>query len=233
MAVRSKLARGAGRPLKVAIELLVVAPRRGELAIALERVVGRAGRERWVIPSDELGPDELVDEAAVRLARRILGERPAFLDQIVALGGAGRPVDSITTSQIGIVYLGLVPESSAPLTGELTWKPLSQVPPLSARNRQALERTLVAIRRRVDQQPVAFRLLPAAFTLTELQSIYELLLGRPLHKASFRRSLHASALVEATDEWRSEGRGRPAQLFRYAASRRRRPRRGVRFDLLG
>ena len=35
-----------------------------------------------------------------------------------------------------------------------------------------------------------------------------------------------------TDEWRSEGRGRPAQLFRYAPRKRRSQRRGVRFDLL-
>jgi hypothetical protein len=39
--------------------------------------------------------------------------------------------------------------------------------------------------------------------------------------------------VEPTDEWRSEGRGRPAQLFRYAPRKRRGGRRGVRFELLG
>jgi hypothetical protein len=43
--------------------------------------------------------------------------------------------------------------------------------------------------------------------------------------------LQASYLVEPTDEWRSEGRGRPAQLFRYAPRKRRGARRGVRFDL--
>src|SRR6476469_6928022 len=83
----------------------------------------------------------------------------------------------------------------------------------------------------VDQSPLAFRLLPPTFTLSDLQGIYELLLGRRLHKASFRRALQASYLVEPTDEWRSEGRGRPAQLFRYAPRKRRGARRGVRFDL--
>lgn len=87
-----------------------------------------------------------------------------------------------------------------------------------------------AIRARLDQSPIAFRLLPPTFTLSQLQEIYELLLGRRLHKASFRRALHASWLVEPTDEWRSEGRGRPAQLFRYAPRRRRGSRRGVRFE---
>ena len=88
------------------------------------------------------------------------------------------------------------------------------------------------IRSQIDQSPVAFRLLPTTFTLSELQSIYERLLGRRLHKASFRRALQAAYLVEPTEEWRSEGRGRPAQLFRYAPKKRRATRRGVRFDLL-
>jgi 8-oxo-dGTP diphosphatase len=91
---------------------------------------------------------------------------------------------------------------------------------------------VAAVRPHIDQSPLAFRLLPASFTLSELQSIYELLLGRPLHKASFRRALQAAFLVEPTDEWRSEGRGRPAQLYRYAPRRRRDSRRSVRFDLI-
>jgi hypothetical protein len=85
---------------------------------------------------------------------------------------------------------------------------------------------------RLDQAPIAFRLLPATFTLGELQQMYELLLGKRLHKASFRRALQAAWLVEATDEWRSEGRGRPAQLFRYSPKKKRRLHRGVRFDFL-
>jgi 8-oxo-dGTP diphosphatase len=74
--------------------------------------------------------------------------------------------------------------------------------------------------------------LPQRFTLSDLQRVYEIMLGRRLHKASFRRALQAATLVEPTDEWRSEGRGRPAQLFRYAPKRRRRVRRGLRFDLV-
>ena len=92
-----------------------------------------------------------------------------------------------------------------------------------------LEAVLTSLRMRLDHGPIAFHLLPPTFTLTQLQEIYELLLGRRLHKASFRRSLHAAWLVEPTDEWRSEGRGRPAQLFRYAPKKRRGGRRGVRF----
>jgi 8-oxo-dGTP diphosphatase len=95
-----------------------------------------------------------------------------------------------------------------------------------------IESASQTIQDRLDQAPIAFRLLPSTFTLSELQQMYELLLGKRLHKASFRRALQAASLVEPTDEWRSEGRGRPAQLFRYAPKKRRRLHRGVRFDFL-
>src|SRR5437764_232546 len=51
-------------------------------------------------------------------------------------------------------------------------------------------------------------------------------------RRSSRRALQAAYLVDPIDEWRSEGRGRPAQLFRYAPRKRRGARRAVRFDLL-
>jgi 8-oxo-dGTP diphosphatase len=112
------------------------------------------------------------------------------------------------------------------------WFPLADVPQLAPRQRVVLDSAVTTIRGRMDQSPVAFRLLPQMFTLTELQQMYELLLGKRLHKASFRRALQAAWLVEPSDEWRSEGRGRPAQLYKYAPRKRRPAQRGIRLDLL-
>jgi 8-oxo-dGTP diphosphatase len=97
----------------------------------------------------------------------------------------------------------------------------------------AIQAGITMVRDRLDREPVAFRLLPPTFTLSELQQVYELLLERRLHKASFRRTLLAAHLVEPTEAWRSEGRGRPAQLFRYSPRRRRGVQRSVRFELMG
>jgi 8-oxo-dGTP diphosphatase len=185
-------------------------------------------RERLLVPSDTLRPDETLDTAAVRIARDASGAVPSLLEQAGAIGGAKRQQD---IASVAVTYFGLIPDAGARRLGE--WIALSETDGVTGRAREQVDLALSAMRARVDQQPIAFRLLPAAFTLSELQGVYELLLGRRLHKASFRRALHASALVEPTDEWRSEGRGRPAQLFRYAPPRRRRQRRGIRFDLIG
>ena len=78
-------------------------------------------------------------------------------------------------------------------------------------------------------RPLVFELLPQSFTLTELQKTVEALSGGLLHKQNFRRMVESAGLVEPTDETRSEGRGRPARLYRFRSEvTAERPAPGVR-----
>jgi 8-oxo-dGTP diphosphatase len=209
------------------IDVVLVTAMGNELAILLTR--GSTERERWALPWRAPQTGESLEAAAVRVAENALGERPIWTEQIGAFGDAKRhPSDS----DISVAFVGLVPHETASPTTGYTWFPMRDLPPLSPRQRAIVEAATRTIQSRLDQAPVAFRLLPSTFTLSELQQVYELLLGKRLHKASFRRALQAAWLVEPIDEWRSEGRGRPAQLFRYAPKKRRKPHRGVRFDFL-
>ena len=223
------LSRPAIRTVTAAVDVALLTPRDQTLAVLLLRADSRA-RDRWVLPWDAPRVGEPTDEAAMRVARAVLGAAPAALDQIGAFGDARRhPGDA----QLSVSFVGLVPHDvSAATTDAVAWVELPNLPALAPRHRAIVDAAVDTVRRRIDQSPLAFRLLPPAFTLSELQGVYELLLGRRLHKASFRRALQAAFLVEPIDEWRSEGRGRPAQLYRYAPRRRRGARRGVRFDLL-
>lgn len=221
--------RSASRGVSLLVDVVLVTPQANELAVLLaESAVRGRTRERATLPSDSLRGDESLDDAAARIASELLGSAPSLLQQAGATGGARRQADG---SQVVVTYFGLVPAGEAD-SSELAWTRVSDLGALSARHRAEVDLALTEMRARLAQYPIAFRLLPPVFTLSELQAVYELLIGRRLHKASFRRSLHASALVEATDEWRTEGRGRPAQLFRYAPPRRRRQRRGIRLELL-
>jgi len=164
-----------------------------------------------------------------RFVPSTLGEAPAWMEQIGAFGDGKRHPGHVDVS---VAYLGLVPHETASPRAGYTWFQIADLPPLSPRQRTMVEGATRTMQASLDQAPVAFRLLPATFTLSELQQMYELLLDKRLHKASFRRALQAAWLVEPTDEWRSEGRGRPAQLFRYLPKKKRKLHRGVRFDFL-
>jgi len=183
-----------------------------------------------MLPWDALRPGEVMEVSAGRVAQSAGVGEPAWLEQVGAYGdGKRHPSDT----DVSVAFVGLIPMGTpSPVGGVYAWFQLADVPQMAPRQRLILDGAVTMIRGRMDQSPVAFRLLPQMFTLTELQQMYELLLAKRLHKASFRRALQAAWLVEPTDEWRSEGRGRPAQLYRYAPRKRRPARRGIRLDLL-
>jgi 8-oxo-dGTP diphosphatase len=210
------------------IDVVLLTAVGSQLAVLLCRAPD--GREKWILPWDVQRPAETMEAAASRVAKAASVGEPAWLEQVGAFGDGKRHPSE---SEISIGYVGLVPMGTpSPVGGVYAWFTLSDVPQLAPRQRLILDSAVSMIRVRMDQSPVAFRLLPPMFTLTELQQMYELLLGKRLHKASFRRALQAAWLVEPSDEWRSEGRGRPAQLYRYSPRKRRPAQRGIRLDLL-
>lgn len=218
------------RSLTTAIDVVLLTPRERTLAVLIQRTTDPRVRDRWSLPWDAPRSGEPPEQAAQRVAHAVLGTSPAALEQVGAFGDDRRhPGDA----QLSVAFVGLVPHGPATEASESgVWVDREELPLLSPRHRAIVDEAFAAVRRRIDRSPLAFRLLPAAFTLSDLQRVYELLLGRALHKASFRRALQAAFLVEPTDEWRSEGRGRPAQLYRYSPRKRRGARRGVRFDLI-
>jgi len=217
----------SSRASSFTVDVVLVTAMRNELAVLLTRSAG--DRERWSLPWRFAQSGESFDAAAAKSGEEALGEQPSWIEQIAAFGdGRRHPSDT----EVSVAFVGLVPhETASPRTG-YTWFPMSDLPPISPRQRAMVEAATRVMQSRLDQAPIAFRLLPSTFTLSDLQQMYELLLGKRLHKASFRRALQAAWLVEPTDEWRSEGRGRPAQLFRYSPKQKRRLHRGVRFDFL-
>jgi 8-oxo-dGTP diphosphatase len=218
------------RPSRLAlytVDAVLVTAMGNELAILLGR--NSSDRERWSLPWRIPQTGETLDAAAATTARDALGEVPSWVEQIGAFGDGKRHPSE---ADVSVAYVGLIPHQTASPRDGHTWFPVANPPLLAPRQRAMVDGATKTLQSSLDQAPIAFRLLPATFTLSELQQMYELLLGKRLHKASFRRALQAAWLVEPMDEWRSEGRGRPAQLFRYLPKKKRRPHRGVRFDFL-
>lgn len=202
------------------LDVAAFAIREGALALLMRR----AGA-RWELPwiAHE---GAALEQAAARLAREAAG-RVGWL----SLAGAFDDSDPHPSrAPLSLAFAALVPRDAADdVPEDHEWRVLDDRAALPARQQRIADAALGLVRDRADRAPVAFRLLPGEFTLAELQRAYELLLGHSVHKASFRRSLDAAALVEPTGDWRTEGRGRPAQLYRLARRKRRPAPRNVRF----
>ena len=106
--------------------------------------------------------------------------------------------------------------------------PLGEPMPLD--HRRILATAIARLRAKMKYRPVVFELMPAEFTLTELQRTVEAIAGRHLHKQNFRRLVEATQLVEPTGESSTATGGRPAALYRFRREvLSERPSAGLRF----
>jgi hypothetical protein len=87
--------------------------------------------------------------------------------------------------------------------------------PMASDHRRILATAMERLRGKIRYRPVVFELMPDRFTLSALQATCEGVLGLPLHKQNFRRSLDRTGLVEGTGEMMAATGGRPAELYRF------------------
>ena len=76
-----------------------------------------------------------------------------------------------------------------------------------------IEYGLERLRNKIEYTDIAFSLMPEQFTLTQLQQVYEVILGKELLKANFRRKI-ADMVIE-TNEYTKDAGHRPSKLFRF------------------
>ncbi|TVR99339.1 MAG: hypothetical protein EA406_03860, partial [Rhodospirillales bacterium] len=87
--------------------------------------------------------------------------------------------------------------------------------PMFADHRRIVATAVSRLRAKIKYRPVLFELMPARFTLLQLQRTAEALSGVPLHKQNFRRLVAQQGLVEETGELATATGGRPARLMRF------------------
>jgi hypothetical protein len=127
-----------------------------------------------------------------------------------AFGDAGWNEELVLQRYELLYEAGLVPEAHPPSAA-----PLVPGEPMTHDHRRILATGIARLRAKIKYRPVVFELMPAQFTLLQLQRTVEALAGRLLHKQNFRRLIEQQELVEETGSMAAEPRGRPAKLFRF------------------
>ncbi len=163
---------------------------------------------RLELPGSELAEGESLEQAAERAIAALLDRRKTYLEQLFTYGAdAGAP--------LRVVYFALIPAEAHLLPGRpARWAAVAPEPLLGAEYAEILAYALRRLRYKLEYTAVGFQLLPAEFTLSDLQHTYELVLGERLDKRNFRRRMLDSGFIEETAHLQT-GQGRPARLYRY------------------
>lgn len=175
----------------------------------------------WALPGGFISGSETLAESARRTLKRETGLSLSYLEQLYTFGDPGRDPRGRV---ISVCFLGLVrPDSVAltlthPATADVRWWSIDTTPALAFDHRDLIDTALQRLRSKVAWQPIGVDLLPERFTLSDLQGVYELILGRRLDKRNFRRKINKLNVLVATDQFQHDSH-RPAQLFRFDKDR--------------
>lgn len=192
------------------------------LRVLLIRRANNPAPGGWALPGTVLKPDvdRNVDAAALRaLASKTRVVLP-HLEQVTTSSGPDRDPRGWSVS---VLYYALLPSDQVQAVAGDKTEAIEWCDPgrpghrLTFDHAQLLARALATLQDKVERGALPLHLLPAKFTLTDLQRACEAILGRELDKGAFRRKIaDQPTLVLVPGEY-LRGPQRPAQLYRAAA----------------
>jgi 8-oxo-dGTP diphosphatase len=206
--------------LRVTVDIVIFTIRDRALQVLLVKRGVPPYVGQYAVPGGFIREEESLEEAAKRELYEETGVRNVFLEQLYSLGDPRRdPRGRVIT----VAYYALISSEKLSLVAgadaaEAKWFPLNNLPSLAFDHKQILGYAIERLRNKLEYTTVGFQLLPKRFTLSELQSVYEAILGRRLDKRNFRRKIALLGILKPLREWQRTGR-KPAQLFRFASAR--------------
>lgn len=172
----------------------------------------------WALPGGFVDLGETLEAAALRELEEETGVRDLFIEQLYTFGNPDRDPRGrvISVAYYALVNLEEHEVKASSDAGRAEWYKVDELPQLAFDHLEIFETALSRLRAKVRYQPIGFELLPEKFTLTQLQQLYETILGmeNPLNKRNFRtRILKMGVLKEVGIQ---EGVAhRPAKLYSF------------------
>lgn len=201
----------------VTTDVVVFTIRDARLSILLVRRANPPYQGEWALPGGFLDIDEDLDACAARELAEETGIRGVYLEQLYTVGTPGRdPRERV----ISVTYYALLPQDAlatpraASDAADVGWHAFEDLPRLAFDHAEIVAMAHQRLVAKLDYSTIAFQFMPEAFTLGELQSVYETLLNQALDKRNFRKRILSLDLIEETGQLRRNGKHRPAREYR-------------------
>jgi 8-oxo-dGTP diphosphatase len=196
--------------------------------------------DKWTVTGGYIKRTESIEEAANRIAFERTSLKGLYFQQFRSFGTPDRGKDSGLTAAHLREMTGIdVPEDSwifdyfvsvafytltefskvEPKKGELEadcqWWPIHDLPPMMFDHAMIIGEALKALRLHIGHFPIGYELLPEKFTLPEIHSLYETILGKPLDDRNFTKKLMATRIIIKLSETKKIGQHRSPFLYKF------------------
>lgn len=186
----------------ISIDCVIFGFEQSALEILLIKRAGNPHKGMWALPGGFIKKEELVEDAAKRILKVTTGVSDIYLEEVAVFDKIDRfPLWRVFT----IGHFALISPEHYKLTAgidttEVKWFKVNKLPELHFDHKHIIEVALNKLRSRVRYKPIGFELLPDKFTLPQLQTLYEVILGKKLDKRNFRKKITKMNLIKRLRE---------------------------------
>lgn len=203
------------------VDLVIFTLREQALQVLLVRRAEHPYKGKWALPGGfiDVHRDKDLDATALRKLREKTGVAAPYLEQLQGFGNGTRDPRGWSAT---FAYFALISSEGVELhhgagADAVCWEPVDG---LGVANELAFDHAAILavavqrLRNKVEYTSLPAHLLPEEFTLSELQRVYEIVLGRPVDKSAFRKRVKEGDFLEEIPGKQRRGSNRPAQLYR-------------------
>jgi 8-oxo-dGTP diphosphatase len=199
-----------------AVDVVIFRVDRRALQALLVEIKQGPFRGRWAFPGGLVRVGESLDDAARRELEEKTPIRDVYLEQLFTFGDPARnpAAHVVSTAYFALLPASTVQPSAGTKYAQAAWLDVDRLPPLAYDHNRVAAVARERLRAKIEYSNVAYGLLPRAFTLGELQRVYEVIRGAPLDRRNFRKRIVESGLLRPLARMR-RGAHRPAALYAF------------------
>lgn len=172
------------------------------------------------LPSTQMNKelDQCLEDALLRIFDDYQLPSPAFSEQVLTVGSRDRDPRGWSAS---VIYFCLFKDAEMQDQPGWHWQDVASLYhddcEIAFDHLELVEQAVARLKMKSRYSTLPVYLLGEEFTLSELQQVFEIILGTPLNRAAFRRRISRAQLLDETGNSRT-GNQRPAALYKLKCS---------------
>ena len=199
-----------------AVDCIIFGFEEGELSLLLLQRNFEPAKGEWSLAGGFVEDGENIDDAARRVVAELTGLDDLYMRQVHTYGEVERdPGERVLST----AYYALVDikryDRELVRAHNAFWIRLPEIPHLIFDHDRMVTDALRFMRYQASVKPVGINLLPEEFTLTQLQNLYEAILGEPIDKRNFRKRIAQMDYIEKTGGIDKTLSRKGAALYRF------------------
>lgn len=200
----------------LAVDCIIFGFQDDRLKLLLQKRDFEPYKGAWSLVGGFVKENEAVDDTAKRVLTELTGLKDLYMQQVGAFGNLNRdPGERV----ISVAYYALIniDKYNKDLIDKHNayWEDITNLPELYFDHNEMINKAHELLKQKVSREPIGFNLLPSLFTLNQLQTLHEAILGEEIDKRNFRKKVKDMPFIEKTNSIDKIGSRKGAYLYRY------------------